>query len=145
MLNSWKEKYGGQDKELGRVSLHLPRQLREQAYSVVQCKQLLAPHCTLASVLPVNIIEIALKPNVDISSSHMEFVCTNFDLSCCCVAITLSEKLDLTFHEFCDAFRCLLQRQLVLNPCAFSCERHSVHMQMCRIAKYVHRNFRFPN
>ena len=85
------------------------------------------------------------SPTSDIASTAdlQEIICSGFDLSCCCVSLTVDEMLHVNLRYHCDADIHLPKMQTTLLPCAFGAPSNCIHIQLERIFKYYKRGFRF--
>ena len=68
--------------------------------------------------------------------------CTQFDLSCCSVAMRLSEDMRAEFEFYHDSDRHLLSGTMALLPCSFSSSEQPMLLQLRRVVKYCLRGFR---
>ena len=70
---------------------------------------------------------------------------TQFDLSCCSVAMRLSNQLIPCFSFYSDSDRHLLNGTMALLPCSFSSSPNTVWLQLLRLSKWKHRGFRLAS
>ena len=96
----------------------------------------LRPHCAQHSCNPTH-TSIAGAPDCT------EFLCSNFDLTICGIAIYVDEYLCYHFRSFNGAEEDLRLRKLKLTPFAFNGTGNIVNQQMLRIWKYITRGYRW--
>ena len=139
---------------LHNTAAHVPRKLHAPDYYVLQSRRL-EPRRAKAgpvqanssflptSLLPINIIMIQPCEPAIPNDDFPAFVCRNFDITLCSVALTVHDDLQYSFVEYDSAFRALRARKIVLRDRAFSCVPRFVGTQMSRITKYLMRGFRW--
>ena len=94
-----------------------------------------------AALLPINIILVAVEPCAPPILDFPCFVCNNFDITLCCVALVVNADLSFDFRGFDCSFQALHAKKLVLRDCAFGARKGSVTAQMKRVLKYLERGF----
>ena len=96
----------------------------------------------LVDLLPaVNIILVSAKRSDVYVFNYTAFVCTNFDLIPCCVALTVSPELRFECHGYLGALQAIERKELRANATIFSSSSTCITMQMDRILKYLERGF----
>lgn len=132
-------------KWLDRTIHHLQHRCVSQQYKVVSTKCLKFIDNPWCATLPINLIHIAPQSAVIVNEGN-RFVCENFDITLCCVALDeVKEDLTMgTFLGFHGAFEALRKCDLCLTDRAFSCQVVNVSYQMSRLCKYMRRGYSFP-
>ena len=151
-INTWVTRYSTRRNELRATAENLPRQLAKREYRLKATNRLIPlrnPQWHYKAALPVNIIAIeprdpSYEPGKATRTENEAFVCRNFDLSLCCVAMTITETLVYEFEEYQDAFTALQNRELKLSKISFTNRRNAIGVQLDRIRKYIDRGWRWP-
>ena len=128
------------------TAANLPEVLRPKEYTIHVthriCCEASPGDVDLADMLPaVNIILVSAKRSDVYVFNYTAFVCTNFDLIPCCVALTVSPELRFECHGYLGALQAIERKELRANATIFSCSSTCITMQMDRILKYLERGF----
>ncbi len=78
-------------------------------------------------------IEVKTCSNTVLGREAAEFVCSNFDITLCCVTATVQDDLTLTFRGFDGALEALDMRTIILRATAFGSHWNPVPTQMRRL------------
>ena len=97
----------------------------------------------LSRLPKINLIQVFFTSDIASTADLQEIICSGFDLSCCCVSLTVDEMLHVNLRYHCDADIHLPKMQTTLLPCAFGAPSNCIHIQLQRIFKYYKRGFRF--
>ena len=97
----------------------------------------------LSRLPKINLIQVFFTSDIASTADLQETICNGFDLSCCCVSLTVDEMLHVNLRYHCDADIHLPKMQTTLLPCAFGAPSNCIHIQLERIFKYYKRGFRF--
>ena len=89
------------------------------------------------------VLHVFFTSDIASTADLQEIICSGFDLSCCCVSLTVDEMLHVNLRYHCDADIHLPKMQTTLLPCAFGAPSNCIHIQLERIFKYYKRGFRF--
>ena len=119
---------------------HVPSRRVAAGYDVLLTLHL-RPWCvhTVPSqtLLPVNIILITPFEGSYEESAFARKVCQSFDVTLCCVSLSVDSDLTFILEGYDDSFAALDARKLILREQAFA----DVRSQMNRIRKYLKRGF----
>ena len=84
---------------------------------------------TALSRLPkINLIHVFFTSDIASTADLQEIICSGFDLSCCCVSLTVDEMLHVNLRYHCDADIHLPKMQTTLLPCAFGAPSNCIHI-----------------
>ena len=135
-------------EDLLKTMKYLPRISQERPYRLVRSIKVF-PMCpsTLPKILlPINIIQVdtnVIRPQ----STYDAFICSGFDLTCCCAALSVNENHTYEISTFCGADKALKRKSLEFQSVAFAARgavKNVVALQMRRVKKYLERSFSWP-
>ena len=117
---------------------HLPRRFQARSLLITSTevvKPVRRRKFLPACILPINVISVDIGDQPDLGAA----ICSNFDLSACCIELRVENDHRFTFRCHGTARSDALGGVLRLMPCSFASGQP--HAQMYRIAKYLERGF----
>ena len=135
--------------DLQQTVHHLPPFVANRAYRVVRSIKLNAvcSHAMSSSLLLVNIIQVESSASAQ-ESTDAAFICSGFDLTCCCVALEVNENHTLHTLLFEGAEYALRMKLLHFRSVAFALGialQDVAPLGVRRIKKYIERSLRWPS
>ena len=98
------------------------------------------------SLLPINLIQVENVGGPQ-GPKDAAFICSGFDLSCCCVALNINDDHTMETLTFEGAGVALANKMLQIQSVALAnciADVNAVPVLMRRIVKYLERSFRWP-
>lgn len=132
-------------QDLQETPEHLPASFQRRPYiplvtTVLKPDSVAETPLVPAVLRAINVVLIRTQRHVDTSVQLEETVCSGFDMTQCCVTLTVTAELRCRCRGYFGGLRAACLRHIEIRATGFT----HVFTQLSRIDKYLCRGFRWP-